>query len=85
MTDALQQLAERFGRLTPEEKEEIRRAITGEARDDLIRRGDALDAIRDLITDPVPPYETQRGIQMALRAVSGMAAATPSQEASNVG
>jgi hypothetical protein len=63
-------LTHRLRNMPAEEKERMRRAITGEADDDLVRRGDVLSAIRSLMTNPVPPINTQVGITMALRQVA---------------
>jgi hypothetical protein len=66
---------QRLGRLTDTERADIARIMSGEASDDLIRRGDVLEAIRDLRTDPVPSQEYQRGIGDVARAVVKMPAA----------
>lgn len=64
----------RLERLSDRERTEIGRILSGEAADDLIRRGDVLEAIRNLRTNPVPPSEYQRGIGDVARAIVAMPA-----------
>lgn len=59
MTDVLEQMMKR---ITDEDRAEIRRIMSGEADNDMIRRGDVLDAIRTLRTNPVPSVEFQRAL-----------------------
>lgn len=60
---------EALANLTDDDRVGIRRIMSGEADEDLIRRGDIHAAIRSLRTDPVPSKEYQAALRDVQRLV----------------
>lgn len=69
MTDLLEELRERMAALPAEKRERIRRELSGQASEDLIRRGDVVAVIRRL-RGTAPPLEYQNALRDVQRGVS---------------
>lgn len=62
-----------FEVISPELQNQVHRELTGEAGNDLLKREDVYDAIRNLRTQPsVPSAEFQRGLSAAMKAISDL-------------
>lgn len=74
MPDILEQISQRMGELSQDERDTLKRIMSGAADRDLIRRGAAQAAIREEILASVSlpeecRYQVQRALQSALRRV----------------
>lgn len=58
-----------FQHIVGEERARMKRIMSGDADNDLIRRGDVLNVLRDLRTNPCKPSEYQRALGDVTRAL----------------
>jgi hypothetical protein len=67
-----EQFQQRLASMSSEEKAHMRRTLTGEDKNDLLRREDVYNAIRKLRTDPVPSVEFQKALTAVMRAIGDL-------------
>jgi hypothetical protein len=76
-----EKMVQKLGTMTPDEREHLGRVARGDDEDDLIRRGDVYEALRDLRSASATPANTsseqdvRRGIQRGLGQAQGAVAA----------